>query len=346
MSSSATSAVASPGSSSGPTVVVPATDVGFSPGASLPRSRPRSRVPGALLVLARAPVDLLAEVAQDLRDHRRHRHGEERPGDADEARARRHGQDHQRRVAARGRGPGPAAAAGSPPPAGRRGSGSARRAPSPAPGSTSAMSTASAPATSAPMIGMKAPKNVSTARGSASGTPKTTRPMPMKTASTKPMSACERMNPPRRSQLRAPHLGEVVPGRRPRRAAHPGQELRAVLDEQEREHQREHRVDDAVGHGGEAGEDTGGDLARALLEALDGRLHVPADLARAEVERRSLQPALDLLDAADGALRDLRRLTGHGRRDQRHDPAEQRPAPGSAPAPSPARRGPGGAAAT
>ena len=54
------------------------------------------------------------------------------------------------------------------------------------------------------MIGMKAPKNVSTARGSASGTPKITRPMPMKTASTKPMSACERMNPPRRSQLRAP----------------------------------------------------------------------------------------------------------------------------------------------
>ena len=41
----------------------------------------------------------------------------------------------------------------------------------------------------------------------------------------------------------------------------------------------------------------------------DGRLHVPADLARAEVERRPLQPALDLLDAADGALRDLRRLT-------------------------------------
>ena len=145
----------------------------------------------------------------------------------------------------------------------------------------------------------------------------------MKTASTKPMSACERMNPPRRSQAAGADLGEVVPGRRPRRATHPGQELRAVLDEQEREHQREHRVDDAVGHGGEAGEDTGGDLARTLLEALDGRLHVPADLAGAEVERRSLQPALDLLDAADGALRDLRRLTGHGRRDQRHDPAER-----------------------
>ena len=59
---------------------------------------------------------------------------------------------------------------------------------------TSATRTANAPATNAPMIGMKPPKNVSTASGITSGTPRIHRPMPMKKASMKPTSACWRMN--------------------------------------------------------------------------------------------------------------------------------------------------------
>ena len=60
---------------------------------------------------------------------------------------------------------------------------------------TSATSAASAPVTTAPMIGMNAPKKTSTASGSASGTPSTASPMPMKTASTRPTAACALMKP-------------------------------------------------------------------------------------------------------------------------------------------------------
>ena len=62
------------------------------------------------------------------------------------------------------------------------------------PSLTSATSTAKAPATKAPMIGMNPPRKVSTASGSTSGTPRTSRPMPMKSASMNPTSACWRMN--------------------------------------------------------------------------------------------------------------------------------------------------------
>jgi hypothetical protein len=59
---------------------------------------------------------------------------------------------------------------------------------------TSATSTAKAPATKAPMIGTKPPKNVSTASGMTSGTPRIHSPIPMKKASMNPTSACWRMN--------------------------------------------------------------------------------------------------------------------------------------------------------
>ena len=59
---------------------------------------------------------------------------------------------------------------------------------------TSAMRTAKAPATKAPMIGMNPPKNVSTASGMTSGTPRIHSPRPMKKASMKPTRACWRMN--------------------------------------------------------------------------------------------------------------------------------------------------------
>ena len=59
---------------------------------------------------------------------------------------------------------------------------------------TRAISTAKAPATKAPMIGMKAPKKVSTASGTTRGTPRTSSPSPMKKASMNPTKACWRMN--------------------------------------------------------------------------------------------------------------------------------------------------------
>ncbi|CAA9307987.1 MAG: hypothetical protein AVDCRST_MAG48-1842, partial [uncultured Friedmanniella sp.] len=61
---------------------------------------------------------------------------------------------------------------------------------------TRATSTARAPAATAPTIGMKPAKKVSTASAAASGTPSTTRPSPMRTASTKLTTAWTRMKSP------------------------------------------------------------------------------------------------------------------------------------------------------
>jgi hypothetical protein len=58
------------------------------------------------------------------------------------------------------------------------------------------------PVTTAPMIGMKAPKNTSTASGRASGTPRTASPTPMNTASTRPTAACALTKPDRVTQER------------------------------------------------------------------------------------------------------------------------------------------------
>ena len=62
---------------------------------------------------------------------------------------------------------------------------------------TSATSTAMAPATKAPTMGMNPPKNVSTMSGSARGTCSTHRPMPMQTESMALTIACARMKPPK-----------------------------------------------------------------------------------------------------------------------------------------------------
>ena len=60
------------------------------------------------------------------------------------------------------------------------------------PPSASAISTPTAPAATAPTIGMKAVKNVSSAMGSTSGTPRIRKPRPMKTASMSATSAVPR----------------------------------------------------------------------------------------------------------------------------------------------------------
>ena len=60
---------------------------------------------------------------------------------------------------------------------------------------TSAMITARAPAVNAPTIGMKPAKKVTTARTGHSGTPSTSKPIPIKMASTPDTIACVRMNP-------------------------------------------------------------------------------------------------------------------------------------------------------
>ena len=60
------------------------------------------------------------------------------------------------------------------------------------PPDTSAMSTATRPATNAPISGTKAAKNVMTISGTTSGTPMISSAMPIRIASTSPTSAIPR----------------------------------------------------------------------------------------------------------------------------------------------------------
>ena len=80
---------------------------------------------------------------------------------------------------------------------------------------TSATSTARAPTTNAPMIGTKPPKKVSTANGRASGTPRTTSPMPIRTASIRPTAACPWMKLPNVTQERLSTVSRCRPARSP-----------------------------------------------------------------------------------------------------------------------------------
>ncbi len=87
----------------------------------------------------------------------------------------------------------------------------------PSPLETSATSTAIAPTTKAPTIGTKPPKKVSTASGTASGTPTISSAAPMNTASMNETSAWVRMKPPRVAHARdstsvrwAPTFGPVA----------------------------------------------------------------------------------------------------------------------------------------
>src|SRR5699024_6637644 len=62
---------------------------------------------------------------------------------------------------------------------------------------TRAITTAKAPAVTAPIIGMKPAKKVTIARTKASGTPNAHRPRPINSASTKDTAACAWINPAR-----------------------------------------------------------------------------------------------------------------------------------------------------
>ncbi|CAD5914414.1 exported protein of unknown function [Streptomyces sp. KY70] len=79
---------------------------------------------------------------------------------------------------------------------------------------TSAMSTATKPAKTAPTIGTNAETNVSTASGSTRGTSRIHRPMPMRTASSRPTNAWDRTNEPSVFQQRSATTGTSV-ARRP-----------------------------------------------------------------------------------------------------------------------------------
>ena len=93
----------------------------------------------------------------------------------------------------------------------------------------------------------------------------------------------------------AQHLGEVPARARTRDAAHPRQELRAVLDEQEREDERQHDRDHAGRDRADAREHARRDGRHALLHARRHLLDERGELAVGEVERRAREPRLGSL---------------------------------------------------
>ncbi len=137
-----------------------------------------------------------------------------------------------------------------------------------------------------------------------------------------PTIACERMNPPRRSQARAPTSARCPPAVEPDLAAHPGQEAVAVLDEQEREDEGEDQVDDAAGDRRQPGEHRAGDVRRLALQLADRTLDDRADLGLPQPERLR-QPSLDGAEARTGARDELGNLRDHQGRDHRDHPADQ-----------------------
>ena len=160
---------------------------------------------------------------------------------------------------------------------------------------TRAMRTANAPATTAPMIGMNPPKNVSTASGMTSG----------HAEDPQPQADEERVDEADQGLL-ADELRQGRPGlvgQRGHVAGHPRAGLRrqprhparAVLQEEEDQHQREHQVQQAVADDRGAGERVPRDVLRVVLDRVDDRVDGVADLVLAEVERRALQPLLDVL---------------------------------------------------
>ena len=94
---------------------------------------------------------------------------------------------------------------------------------------TSATRTAIAPTTKAPTIGMKPPKKVRMASGMASGTPTSTSPRPMSTASMALTIAWVRMKPPRVFHERPSTSAQVTTGAGAGQRADPGQEPRPSL---------------------------------------------------------------------------------------------------------------------
>ena len=187
---------------------------------------------------------------------------------------------------------------------------------------TRATRTAKAPATKAPMIGMNPPKKVSTASGMTSGTPRIHRPRPMKNASMNPTSACWRMNSDRVVPRLVGQRRHVARGPRAGLRGQPRHAARPVLEEEEHEHQREDQVEQAVADDGDAGQGVAGDVLRVALDRVDRRVDGLADLVLAEVERRALQPLLDVLECGGRGVGELGDLVGDRRRDRRDDPDE------------------------
>ena len=117
------------------------------------------------------------------------------------------------------------------------------------------------------------------------------------------------------------NFSHVIAGSAAAQSLEPGDELVAVLDEEERQHQDEYQVDQRAGGGANGGEDARADGRRAFLQFALDRLDRASELGVRDVERPVGDPLLDLAEPLARARGNLAGLAGD-RRSEGGDPTD------------------------